>query len=172
MGALPATEESVLNDPTLRGDDAQPVTDTAASTRTSDLAEIRNVQDRLAFATDAGDWQTFLACFVDGATGDYGALGSGPIGAIVDAIAESQGRYLGTMNFVGTHEADWNVDHALARTYVISHHFRAEGESQADDHVGTRYADRLVKQDGLWKVVHREARVLWFRQDVVHGGWI
>ncbi len=161
-----------MDDPTLHGDDADLVDDSDAARRVSDLAEIRHIENRLAFATDAGQWQAFLECFEDDATGDYGALGSGPIGGIVDSIAQSQERYLGTMNFVGTHDAEWDVDRALARTYVISHHFRTEGEAQADDHVGTSYTDRFVKRAGVWKIAHREARVLWFRQDEVRGGWV
>ena len=169
-------------DPKPGSDEARALAETGASVRASvrasDLSEIRRLEDRLAFATDAGDWQAFLECFEADATGDYGALGSGPIAGIVDAIAESQGRYLGTMNFVGTHDASWQGDRAVARTYVVSHHFRGEGRGeggagvQADDHVGTCYADRFVKRSGVWKIAHREARVLWFRQDEVHGGWL
>lgn len=135
--------------------------------------EIRSVLDTLALATDAGDWVGFRECFVDGATADYGDLGRGAIDGIVDAIRESQSRYLGTMNFVGTHHARSDGNGFVAETYVISHHFRRDGGTSWDDHVGTHYVDRFVRGDAGWKIAHRVTRVVWFRQDEVTGaGWL
>lgn len=144
--------------------------------------EIRRVVEAVAFATDAGDWEAFLDGFTRDATCDYGEVGAGAMREILDTIRASQARYLGTMNVVGTHRAwargaDW-----MAETYVISHHFRRdESGQQWDDHVGTRYADRFVKvtngvaggADSGWRIAHRHATVLWFRQDAVGaGGWL
>jgi len=130
---------------------------------TTDLLALRSLHDRIALATDSGDWDAFRGCFVPEAHADYGELGVGAIEQIVDAIRESQAQYAGTLNVVGTHHAVVSGDGATADTYVVSHHFRhAEGAS-IDDEAGTHYADELVRTDEGWKISRRIARVRFFR---------
>jgi hypothetical protein len=130
---------------------------------TADLLALRALHDRIALATDSGDWDAFRDCFVPEAHADYGELGIGAIEQILDAIRESQSRYAGTLNVVGTHRAVVSGDGATADTYVVSHHFRHAEGTAIDDEAGTHYADELVRTKEGWKISRRVARVRFFR---------
>ena len=138
----------------------------------ADLVDLRNVESQLALATDAGNWSDFLDCFVEGAEADYGELGAGPIEQIAGLIQESQARYQGTMNVVGTHLAAVDGNRARAETYVVSHHFRLEGEQSWDDQAGTHYVDDFVRTALGWRIDRRVAQLRWFRSDSSSSGWI
>jgi hypothetical protein len=144
----------------------------ATSAQADDLLAIRALASRIALATDSADWPAFEACFVPGAHADYGDLGVGPIEQLAAAIRESQARYLGTMNLVGTHHATVSGERARSETYVVSHHFRRDEGQSFDDQAGTRYSDELVRMPEGWKIARRVARLQWFRSDPVEGGWI
>lgn len=139
---------------------------------TVDLIALQQIESKLALSTDAGNWTEFLGCFVAGAEVDYGALGAGPIEKIVGLIQESQSRYQGTMNVVGTHHATLDRDRARAETYVVSHHFRLEGGQSWDDQAGTHYLDDFVCTREGWRVERRIAQLRWFRSDASSSGWI
>ena len=138
----------------------------------ADRLAIADLQHSIALATDHGAWPTFLACFVPGAHADYGDLGAGPIESLVERIRESQARYQGTMNVVGTHTARVDGDHASAETYVVSHHFRSESGQSSDDQAGTRYRDELARTPGGWRIVSRVASLRWYRSEPVAPGWL
>jgi hypothetical protein len=142
------------------------------SSSTADRLAIQAIAHRLALATDEGEWTKFLACFVPDATADYGTLGDGPIEQLANAIRESQARYQGTMNVVGTHAARIEGDRAQAKTYVVSHHFRSEGDQSWDDEAGTQYVDDLVRTAEGWRIERRIAKLLWFRSLASASGWI
>lgn len=138
----------------------------------SDRLALADLVACLAFATDAGDWSTFVGCFVPGAGVDYGSLGAGPVEEIVQHLQESQAQYLGTMNVVGTHRATLDGDRAHAETYVVSHHFRREGDSSFDDEAGTLYRDEFLRTGEGWRIARRVAELRWFKSDPCGGGWI
>ena len=139
---------------------------------TNDLLAIHRIQSDLAFATDAGHWDEFLACFVPEAHADYGSLGEGPIEQLVRLIQESQARYQGTMNLVGTHRASIESDRASAETYVASHHFRVDANQSWDDQAGTHYVDELVRTSDGWRISRRSAHLRWYRSIPSESGWI
>ena len=139
---------------------------------TCDLSELRGIQSDLALATDAGRWDDFVGCFVSGALVDYGSLGSGPVERIVESIRESQSNYQGTMNIVGTHSAQVDGDRAVAETYVVSHHFRADGNQSWDDQAGTHYVDRLVRCSEGWRISERTAHLRWIMSVLSETGWL
>jgi hypothetical protein len=139
---------------------------------TPDLLLIQRIQSDLAFATDAGRWDDFLSCFVPEAQADYGSLGVGPIERLVGLIQESQGRYLGTMNLVGTHRASIDGARASAETYVLSHHFRVDEGRSWDDQAGTHYVDELTRTADGWRVSRRTAHLRWFRSIPSESGWL
>jgi hypothetical protein len=135
------------------------------------LSTLERIENRLALATDSGDWVRFQACFTADARADYGALGAGPIAEIVSAIRGSQARYAGTMNLVGTHLAEVDGNRGRAETYVVSHHFRNQDGESWDDHAGTHYLDEFVYGPQGWQIARRVARLRWFRSDRIVGGW-
>ncbi len=139
---------------------------------TNDLLALQRIQSDLAFATDAGHWDKFLACFIPEARADYGSLGEGPIEQLVRQIQESQARYQGTMNLVGTHRASIEGDRASAETYVASHHFRVDAHQSWDDQAGTHYVDRLVRVSDEWRISERTAQLRWFRSVPAETGWL
>ena len=138
----------------------------------SDRLALADLVACLALATDAGDWAAFVGCFAPGAGVDYGSLGAGPVEDIVQRLQESQAQYLGTMNVVGTHRVTLEGDRALAETYVVSHHFRQEGDSSWDDEAGTQYHDEFVRTAEGWRIARRVAEVRWFKSDPCAGGWL
>lgn len=138
----------------------------------ADAIALQQIESALALATDAGRWSDFLACFVPGAQSDYGSLGSGPIEEIVASIRESQARYQGTMNLVGTHWSHVEADRARAETYVVSHHFRVEAEQSFDDQAGTHYLDDFTRTAEGWRIERRVAQLRWFRSDASATGWL
>ena len=137
-----------------------------------DRLALQDIESRLALATDAGRWDDFLACFVQGAEVDYGSLGMGPVEEIAELIRESQGRYQGTMNLVGTHCSSVETNRAKAETYVVSHHFRLEAEVSWDDQAGTHYFDEFARTPEGWRIARRVAQLRWFRSDASSSGWI
>lgn len=139
---------------------------------TADQIALQQIESRLALATDAGRWTDFLDCFVPAAEADYGALGSGPIDQIVALIRESQARYQGTMNVVGTHWSSVEDDRARAETYVVSHHFRSDADRSWDDQAGTHYLDEFARMPEGWRITRRIAQLRWFRSDASSSGWI
>ena len=139
---------------------------------TIELLELQRLQSNLALATDAGRWADFLACFMPDADVDYGSLGVGPIERIVESIRESQARYLGTMNIVGTHRADVEGERAKADTYVVSHHFRTDDGQAWDDQAGTYYVDQLVRTAQGWRIDRRTAHLRWFKSVPSETGWL
>ena len=137
-----------------------------------DRLALQDIESRLALATDAGKWDDFMGCFVQGAEVDYGSLGAGPIEEITELIRESQGRYQGTMNVVGTHCSRVEADRAKAETYVVSHHFRLEAGVSWDDQAGTHYLDEFARTPEGWRITRRVAQLRWFRSDASSSGWI
>ena len=144
----------------------------ASSALAGDLLALHHIESRIALATDAGEWSEFLECFVPGAEVDYGTLGTGRIEEIVPAIRESQARYRGTMNVVGTHWSSVDADRARAETYVVSHHFRSEAGEAWDDQAGTHYLDEFLRTPGGWRITRRVAQLRWFRSDASSSGWL
>ena len=148
-------------------DDAQSINLLAA-----DRTTLQELQSTLALATDAGKWEEFLACFVPAAEANYGSLGVGPIEELIALIQESQLRYLGTMNLVGTHTARIEGDRASAETYVVSHHFRIDEGQSWDDQAGTHYLDDFERTCDGWRIARRVAYLRWFRSDASSSGWL
>jgi len=144
----------------------------ASGASIADFLALREIESRLALDTDAGRWDEFLDWFVPEAEADYGTLGKGPIEQIVDSIRESQARYQGTMNVVGTHRSSVESDRAEAETYVVSHHFRSDGEQSWDDQAGTHYFDEFVRTLEGWRISRRIAQLRWFRSDASSSGWL
>lgn len=140
--------------------------------RVADRLAISDLQHTIALATDQATWPTFLACFVAGAHADYGDLGAGPVESLVERIRESQARYQGTMNVVGTHTVSIDGDRAVAETYVVSHHFRSDSGQSWDDQAGTHYRDELERTPAGWRIVARAASLRWFRSDEIAPGWL
>ena len=136
------------------------------------LSDLHRIQCDLAFATDAGRWDDFVGCFVAKALVDYGSLGAGEIEHIAESIRESQAQYQGTMNLVGTHSARVDGDRALAETYVVSHHFRADDNQSWDDQAGTHYVDRFVRVSEGWRICERTANLRWFKSVPAESGWL
>ncbi len=138
----------------------------------ADRLALCDLQSAIALATDAGDWVAFLGCFIRGAGVDYGGLGAGAVEELVERIRESQDRYQGTMNVVGTHTAHIEGDRATAQTYVVSHHFRVDAGQSWDDQAGTLYRDEFERTPEGWRVARREADLRWFRSDASATGWM
>ena len=55
------------------------------------------------------------------------------------------------------------ADDARLDTYAVVHQIPASAED-AHRMLGIRYLDRVMREGGAWRVIHRQARMLWARE--------
>lgn len=72
----------------------------------------------------------------------------------------------GTMRILGTHLCEVFGDVAVAETYGTAVHWGAPADEAALNFTtGFRYVDRLVREDGAWRIAERFAVREWLRSD-------
>jgi hypothetical protein len=72
----------------------------------------------------------------------------------------------GTMHLVGNHLSEVRGDRAVAETYGTAVHWGSPADEPALNFTtGFRYVDRLVREDGVWRIAERWAVREWTRSD-------
>lgn len=81
-------------------------------------------------------------------------------------------RFDGTMHLVGNHLSEVEGDRATAETYGLAFHWGTPAEDPRLNFVSAfRYADRLERRDGEWRILARTAVREWTRA-LDGAGWI
>jgi hypothetical protein len=144
-----------------------------AVARLVDRVEIEELLARYSTALDSRDWHLLSTVFLPDATCDYGA-GRHPegLGAITDFIRGTIGDLDATQHLVGNVVIDVRGDEATADCYLISQHIRENAPGGEHYLLGGRYADRLVRTPGGWRIAHRTLHRMWAtgNRDVVRRG--
>jgi uncharacterized protein (TIGR02246 family) len=129
--------------------------------RLSDRADVHDLLVRLALAQDARDWDALSDCFRPDAV--YVHPGGELVGvdAIVDRTRTALSPLDASQHLLGTILVTVAGDEASAVTYFQAQHVR-HGTVGGDRYViaGT-YTDRLVRDDGGWRVAHRTQQYTW-----------
>jgi hypothetical protein len=129
--------------------------------RLSDRADIHDLLARVALAQDGHDWEALGDCFHPDAV--YAHPGGELIGVdtIVDRSRTALSRLDASQHLLGTTLTTVDDQEATAVSYFQAQHVR-RGTPGGDLYViaGT-YEDRLVRDDGHWRIVHRTQRYTW-----------
>ena len=124
-----------------------------------DRQAIYECEARICRAADRYDQEGFLAGFHLDATIDVGELCGSP--AELWAWLINQNRKAGnptTFHYILNHICDLDGDTAHAETYWL---FVQRGSDGSNYSGGGRYADRLEKRNGMWKIVMRVNMIEW-----------
>src|SRR5207248_2098486 len=124
-----------------------------------DRAEIHDVQMHYALGIDLRDYDRIGNCFADPFHATYGPLGVfTDIDKLIEFIKGVE-HFDSTTHFMGTQLIGVDGDSALMETYaMITHRHKDENGNPTEWMAGpSSYVDRLVRQDGRWKIADRGA---------------
>ena len=125
---------------------------------------IRNCLEHLSRAVDRRDFDLLAKCYWPGASEEHGAFN----GAIEDFFVwldERTRDWDRTMFSLSQSIIDLDGDRAKVETYFQGYRKRPKNKGGwFDEFVGGRYADRMTKYQGEWRIQHRTVVFEWFRQ--------
>jgi len=133
--------------------------------RLIDKDEIRDVMARYCRGVDRGDWEAVRATYHTDAYDDHGDY-KGDIDGFIEFAQSRTGGATQVMHFLGECLIEFATkDVAVAETYFFTAHtLGAEAQRQYRtggrdgpvqlSHYG-RYADRMERRDGVWRIAHR-----------------
>lgn len=123
-----------------------------------DHEEVVALLIRYARAIDAKDWKLLRSCFTDGATSDYGDIGSWRgAGDLVMFMEDAHAGMGPTQHLLSNFQIEVNGDQASSLTYVHSVTVLASHPDDWIDTIGT-YEDRLRRGASGWRIAHRTFR--------------
>ena len=131
--------------------------------RIEDRAGIEVLTTEYAYAVDGGDWATFEALFVPGATIDYRSAGgiAGTPAEVAAWMPEAMGLFTWSMHSLSTRRTTFTgADEATGDVHVFARHgLTWEGEEQLMD-VSAVYHDRYVRTPAGWRFAARTEETL------------
>jgi hypothetical protein len=126
----------------------------------ADRAAIQDVIVRYCNALDRRDHGEVATCFTAGARAEYGGVALEPgvdsiIGFLRQLRAATDERHAGT-HLSGNLLITLDGDEATAESYAIAYSVPPDSDAGAPIKMrGVRYRDRLVREDGGWKIAER-----------------
>lgn len=119
-------------------------------------AAIRDLQIRYCRAVDRMDFDLLRSCFHVDATADYGFF-SGGVDGFIAMAKESLKTFVRTTHFTGNQLVEVQGDSAWAEHYTVAtHRCAADDKGPLRDFVTLiRYADRVERRDGDWRIGKR-----------------
>lgn len=126
-----------------------------------DVQRIVDVCVRYAYALDGHDWDQLRACFTPDVTGEYAGVGTLHGYDALEDLCRRALEGLTTQHLLGNHLVEVDGDEARSTCYFHAQHVRADAEGGPNYTVAGRYADRLVRSDGGWKIAERVQTVSW-----------
>jgi ketosteroid isomerase-like protein len=127
----------------------------------SDREEIIETVNRYCWALDLKDCGRLADVFTPDVTADYDGLDWTDLDSMIADMTAWHDQRGDTQHLIGSHLISVDGDEATCRSYahvVLTR--RIDGE-WAQFSMGARYADRLRRVPGGWRVYHREARAMW-----------
>ena len=124
-----------------------------------DREEIVALLVRYARAVDSKDWKLLRSCFTDGATTDYGEIGSWRgAGDLVLFMEDAHAGMGATQHLLTNFQVEVDAGRATSLTYVHAVTVLASHPDDWIDTIGT-YEDRLVRGPDGWRIDHRTFRI-------------
>jgi hypothetical protein len=119
-------------------------------------AAIRSVQISYCRAIDRMDFDLLRTCFHPDATADYGFF-SGGMDEFIAMAKTSLKNFTTTTHFTGNQLVEVNGDSAWAEHYTVAtHRCPADENGPVRDFVTIiRYADRMERREGDWRIAKR-----------------
>jgi hypothetical protein len=133
-----------------------------------DKAAIIDVTVRYCTALDNKDWALLASCFSAEAVATYGQPQGGVDGpyagvdAIVDRLRSSMTQLAVTQHCVTNHVIERHTPSSATSVCALrAQHVRISENGPEQFMVGGRYADRLVRETGEWRVSERTMSYQW-----------
>ena len=112
---------------------------------------------RYARALDQRDWDALRRCFTDDAQAEYsGVVLPRGVDAIVGHVRQLE-NLAGSSHLVGNVLVDVDGDQAFVESQALVHLVLDAGVRVR----GVSYTDRVVRQDGAWRIRERHHRAAW-----------
>jgi ketosteroid isomerase-like protein len=129
--------------------------------RLGELLDRQDIYDcikRVSRAIDRFDRALFLSAYHPDAVIDAGALVAGPVEVYESGAALHDEGQSATIHHLTNHLCEIAGDAAHAETYFLYVGRNRDGTNWA---AGGRYADRLERRDGQWKIAFRYTIIEW-----------
>jgi hypothetical protein len=128
--------------------------DDAATQWLLDRAEIHDLMMQYALGVDLRDYDRIRGCFASSFRAAYGPREFTDADALIEFISGVE-HFESTTHFLGTQLIDVQGDDAWMQTYSLITH-RPQDDDPATHWVAAgRYVDRLVREDGRWRIAER-----------------
>ena len=135
--------------------------DTEATVRwLRDRALIKDLYARYAYGIDSADMELVRSVFHPDCV-VVGTFEEGSLGDYLEGIEEGVLMYDATMHFKGNQYVEFDGDRGFVETWVIGYHMEASGSPIDSLVLALRYKDDVVRVDGDWKIIRREAAEQW-----------
>jgi hypothetical protein len=129
-----------------------------------DLELLRRFPQRYARAVDDRDHDALAALFDPDGTVD-GTRGAQAVPEYLESMRNLPRSFTSSMHLLADPLIDFEagVDSAHLDTYAVVFQTGPVSGEGADLTLGMRYADDMVRRDGVWRIHHRVATMLWMR---------
>jgi len=131
-----------------------------------DLAEIRDVVHRYAWALDTADWALLDTCFTEDAYVDYSSNPGGKAGPYREVrgwLEHQLAAFVMMQHLMVNTLVDLDGDRARARTMVVNPMGARTREGPPHVfYVGGKYEDDFVRTPDGWRIARRVETLLWF----------
>ena len=129
-------------------------TDDAAVQWLLDRAEIHDLMMQYALGVDLRDYERIRNCFASSFRASYGAREFTNGDDLIEFISGVE-HFPSTTHFLGTQLIDVDGDDAWMQTYSLITHRPDEEDPSTDWVAAGEYIDRLVREDGRWRIAER-----------------
>jgi hypothetical protein len=145
----------------FRGSPPPDAADTGATVRwLRDRELIKDLYARYAYGIDSADMDLVRSVFHPDCV-VVGTLEGGSLEDYLEGIEQGVLMYDATMHFKGNQYVEINGDEGFVETWVIGYHMEAPGSPIDSLVLALRYKDEVVRIDGDWKIIRREAAEQW-----------
>ena len=129
-----------------------------------DLESLRRVPQRYARAVDDRDHEALAALFDPDGTVD-GTRGVQAVPEYLESMRNLPRSFTSSMHVLAEPLVDFEAgaDTAHLDTYAVVYQTGPVSGEGSDLTLGMRYADDMIRRDGVWCIHHRVARMEWMR---------
>ena len=119
-----------------------------------DRAEIHDLMMQYALGVDLRDYERIRNCFASSFRASYGPREFTDADELIEFISGVE-HFPSTTHFLGTQLIDVDGDDAWMETYSLITHRPDVADATADWVAAGVYVDRLVREDGRWRIAER-----------------
>jgi hypothetical protein len=124
--------------------------------------EIRRLVLTYCRGIDRRDIDLVEQCYVPGATDEHGMNPTGTAAEFFAMLRHKSGSTMSQHNITNHLIHLLDDDHAEGEAYLVGYHWILSPAGERQLYIlGGRYLDRYVKEDGAWKISHRQVVADW-----------